>query len=88
MAIAKGRPASGFRVELDRVSEAPLLYRGKVETPESEHPITVEGTDASVVGVDPDLAERVRILVRSVLRHASADGRPAPPRIARWRPGT
>jgi len=82
--IAKGPPETGLRVTLDRTSTAPLVYEGTLETPTRAFAIRVEGD--AVVGCEPDLAEKVRLIVRAALRHADADGRPAPPRITRWRP--
>ncbi len=84
MAIVGDRPESGMRIVLDRVREEPLEYAGRVQTPESDVEIVVVGDD--VRGAPPELAEKVRLLVRSALRHAEADGRPPPARIARWRP--
>lgn len=84
MAIVGDRPENGMRIELERTSLDPLEYSGRVQTPDADHPIVVSGDE--VRGVDEDLAERVRLLVRAALRHAEADGRPPPPRIARWRP--
>jgi hypothetical protein len=73
-----------MRIELELRSKEPLEYAGRVQTPDADHAIVFRGDD--VQGAPPDLAEKVRLLVRAALRHAEADGRPPPPRIARWRP--
>jgi len=84
MPIAKGPPESGFRVVLERVSTEPLAYEGRVETSAKKY--EVRATEDEVSGAPHDLAEKVRLLLRAAIRHAKNDGRPAPDRIARWRP--
>jgi hypothetical protein len=84
MAIAKGRPETGFRIALERATEEPLVYEGTLQTPEGEHAIRIEGD--IVVGCDADVADKIRLLVRTAIRHAESDGRRPPLRITRWRP--
>lgn len=84
MAIVGDRPESGVRIEVELHPGEPLEYRGRVQTPDADYAIVVIGD--AVSGVSEELGEKVRLLVRAALRHAEADGRPPPPRIARWRP--
>lgn len=70
-----------MRIVLDRVGDA---YVGRLSTPTEDFEIRVEGD--TVTGAPAELEEKVRLLVRTAVKHAEADGRPPPPRISRWRP--
>lgn len=96
--ITGGPPRTGFRVSLERPTasapEGPLVYHGKVALPEAEVGVVVAiASDLTVtVTLEPvpagtplsteALAEKVRLLVRQVVRQG--DGPPAR-KIVRWR---
>jgi len=92
--ITGGPPRSGFRVTLERDAGAPLVYRGTVALPTAELGVVAEVADDLSVSVTlepapPDsplettaLAEKVRLLVRQVVRQG--EGEPAR-KIVRWR---
>lgn len=90
--IALERPREG--------DAPPWRYAGNVALPERAFPVEVvvsaEGDvtvtfgapeDASGAGAAPpeDLAEKVRLIVRTAFRQAKADGEPPAMRIVRWR---
>lgn len=96
MAIAGQRPETGARIELTRprraASEdaAPWTYEGHVHVPDASHPLRVtvaeDGTvEVALDGGTADLAEKVRLIVRTSVRQAKADGDAPPLRIVRWR---
>jgi hypothetical protein len=93
MAIVGDHPESGVRFVLERSLElaAPWIYRGDAFTPEARHPLEVhvsQDGQVQVVGADvpPDLAEKVRLLFRTLYRQASDAPGGAPPRkVVRWR---
>jgi len=88
-------------IERDPSGEAPWRYAGAAHLPEGDVPIRVTVSAAGDVEVTvdvggagapglsvasaPDLAERVRLIVRAVFRQAAADGAPPAWRIVRWR---
>lgn len=88
-----------MRVALERPrdpADPPWIYEGAAHTPEASFPlrVSVEGDGAVVVTLAPskegaappqDLAEKVRLIVRTVHRQAKSDGEPPPLRITRWR---
>ncbi len=92
--ITGGPPRTGFRVTLERDAGSPLVYRGTLALPTAELGVVAEvGADLSVtVTLDPAppgsplatsaLAEKVRLLVRQVVRQG--EGEPAR-KIVRWR---
>ncbi|HVJ94348.1 MAG TPA: hypothetical protein VM580_31385 [Labilithrix sp.] len=100
MPIAGERPESGVRIQIERDrsrDEPPWSYSGAAHVPDASFPVTVavdaEG-DVSVVvspsstdGRPPpsDLAEKVRLIVRTAYRQAKADNEPPAWRIVRWR---
>lgn len=97
--IAGDRPESGVRIALEREkqSDPPWNYRGAAHVPFASFGAGVTVTEAGEVTVsltpDPqsgeappaDLAEKVRLIVRTVHRQAKADGEPPAWRIVRWR---
>jgi hypothetical protein len=96
MPIAGDRPESGVRLALERPREEtpPWIYEGAVYTPDATLAARVvvdqEGTVEVSLGeatssVPPDLAEKVRLIVRAAYRQAKADGEPPARRITRWR---
>jgi hypothetical protein len=99
--IAGDRPETGVRIVVERdpsKPDAPWSYAGSAHVPEASFPIavTVDAAGTVAVTVGPaagaaaprDLAEKVRLLVRTAYRQATADGEPPPWRIQRWRGGT
>ena len=94
--ITGGLPESGFRVELERGAEGPpFVYRGRLALPEAFYDLRVEvGTDKQV-GVTlalpeahPEagsLPEKIRLLVRTVVRQTEESGAAPARKIVRWR---
>lgn len=90
MAIVGDRPAHGLRFRLERHEpESPLVYSGEIATPERDFAVRAEVSPEGEIAVTteggPDLAEKTRLLVRTVLKHAASEGQPPPRRIQRWR---
>ena len=98
--IAGERPESGVRIALERDkqrSDPPWNYRGAAYVPAARFGAAVTVTAAGDVEVvlsrddesgqapPPELAEKVRLIVRTVHRQANADGEPPPWKIVRWR---
>jgi hypothetical protein len=98
--IVGERPESGVRITIERDKaqhEPPWRYEGAAHVPDDSFPIAVtvdaDGTVAVAVQesasrrVPPpsDLAEKVRLIVRTAYRQASADGEPPAWRLVRWR---
>lgn len=102
MSIVGDRPESGVRIVLERPREGgpPWVYGGEAQVPDGAFALSVTIDDAGTVVVtfgeplgtssdrapEPDLAERVRLLVRTVYKQYKADGEPPARRIVRWRP--
>jgi hypothetical protein len=84
-------------LERDKHAPAPFRYRGAVYVPdasfEAEVTVTEDGEVDVSLGADPvsraaapaDVAEKVRLIVRTVHRQAKADGEPPAWKINRWR---
>ena len=99
MPIASDRPETGVRIKIERDparAEAPYAYAGAAHVPEASFPVAVvvDGAGQVTVTVEPasdgtrpppDLAEKVRLLVRTTYRQAQADGAAPAWRIVRWR---
>ncbi|MBX3264506.1 MAG: hypothetical protein KF782_32840 [Labilithrix sp.] len=100
MPIAGDRPETGVRIHIERDrarSEPPWSYAGAAHVPEASFPLRVTvdaaGEVAVTVGAEqaggaeapPDLAEKVRLIVRAAYRQAKADDEPPAWRIVRWR---
>jgi hypothetical protein len=95
MGIVGERPESGVRITVERPRDGgpPWRYEGMASTPAEAFAITAmidEGGEVTVA-VDarapPDLAEKVRLMLRAVVRQAKVDGDGAPARkVVRWRP--
>jgi hypothetical protein len=95
--IGGERPETGYRVAIERDSarpDPPWTYTGAAHLPHASFPIAVvvdaEGevtVDFAAGGADvpADLAEKVRLIVRTVYRQGKADGEPPAWRIVRWR---
>jgi hypothetical protein len=98
MGILGPHPETGVRIELERhdgASPPALVYGGVASTPGARHALTVTVGDggsidvalpADVGAAHPELAEQVRLLVRTAMKHAASEGVPPPRRIVRWRP--
>ena len=100
MPIIGDRPESGIRVVLERrgrdprepADSPPWRYEGTVQTPDGETPLraTIEADGVvRVEGPAPELAEKVRLILRTAYKQTKHDdgrGPQAPPRkIVRWR---
>ncbi len=98
MAIIGERPETGVRIAIERPREGgpPWSYAGAAVLPEASYPVRVTVTEAGDVGVElsaatvgaappGDLAEKVRLIVRTVFRQAKSDDEPPAWRIVRWR---
>lgn len=98
MAIIGERPETGVRIAIERPREGgpPWSYAGAAVLPDARYPLRATVTEAGEVGVElepsadaqappVDLAEKVRLIVRTVYRQAKADNEPPAWRIVRWR---
>lgn len=90
-------------IERPRTDGPPWTYQGTAALPDAIFPVRVvvsEIGDVDVVlspasepaadsGIAPpaDLAEKIRLIVRTVHRQAKSDGEPPAFRIVRWRQG-
>lgn len=97
--IAGDRPETGVRIKIERdksLEDPPWRYAGAAHVPEASFPVAVDVDAAGEVTVTispapdgvvppPDLAEKVRLIVRTVYRQAKADGEAPAWRIVRWR---
>lgn len=93
MPVVSGRPSHGVRFILERqqggAGGGGVVYEGQIVTPTGEFSVRLTADASAEVSVetaaDGTLAEKARLLVRTALRHAAAEGE-APPRvIQRWR---
>jgi hypothetical protein len=70
--------------------QPPWHYRGRLATVDAEVPLVVTVGAAGEVALEAELdgvlAERVRLLIRQVVKHALAEEQAPPRRIQRWRP--
>ena len=98
MPIAGDRPETGVRIVVERdasKADPPWTYAGSAHVPDASFPIAVIVDEAGTVavtlgataGATPprDLSEKIRLIVRTAYRQATADGEPPPWRIQRWR---
>jgi hypothetical protein len=99
VAIIGERPETGVRIAIERPREGgpPWSYAGTAALPEAVHPVQVTVSESGDVGVvlapsqeggsapPPDLAEKIRLIVRTVYRQAKSDEEPPAFRIVRWR---
>ena len=100
MPIVGDHPETGVRIQLerDRSREVPPFeYAGAAHVPGRSFPlaVTVEASGEVSVAVSPsaadgappppELAEKVRLIVRAAYRQAASDGEPPAWRIVRWR---
>ena len=98
--IAGERPETGVRIHVERDKsreDAPWSYAGAAYVPEARFPVTVlvDAAGEVTVTISPstddgrsppaDLADKVRLIVRTVYRQAKADDEPPAWRIVRWR---
>lgn len=92
MSLVSPRPDTGARLSLRL--EADHRYVGEVATAAGAIPVLVTVLADDAVALEPGagavldeaMAERIRLLVRTAVRHARADGRPLPTSLRRWRP--
>lgn len=105
VAIVGERPLTGVRIEIERPREGgpPWSYAGRAFLPDATFTTTVRVTEAGDVDVElgpeaeepaatppADLAEKIRLIVRTLYKQARADSDAAGPRapafrIVRWR---
>lgn len=98
MAIIGERPETGVRIAIERPREGgpPWSYAGAAVLPDARYPLLVTVSAEGEVGVElavtaegvaapTDLAEKVRLIVRTVYRQAKADDEAPAWRIVRWR---
>jgi hypothetical protein len=84
-------------IERSREGGPPWSYAGAAVLPDASYPLAVTVSEAGEVGVElapatggdhpppADLAEKVRLIVRTVYRQAKADDEAPAWRIVRWR---
>jgi hypothetical protein len=98
VAILGERPETGVRIAVERPREGgpPWSYAGAAVLPEASYPVRVVVSETGEVGVElavsadgaappADLAEKLRLIVRTVYRQARTDNEPPAWRIVRWR---
>jgi hypothetical protein len=99
VAIVGERPETGVRIAIERPREGgpPWAYAGTAALPDAIFPVEVtvgsEGEVAVVLaparesGIAPpaDLAEKIRLIVRTAYRQAKTDDEAPAFRIVRWR---
>ena len=91
MPITGSHPEKGIRIELSLGKDAANrdCYSGHIVTPEDEFPFAAaisESGDVIVTSAAPaDLSEKTRLIVRTAVRHATAEKSPLPRLIMRWR---
>lgn len=100
MAIVGQRPEAGVRIQIERDAsrdDPPWSYTGAAHVPDASFPLAlvVDGAGEVTVTLSPDasssaeppadLAEKVRLIVRTVYRQGKADDEPPAWRIVRWR---
>lgn len=95
MPIIGDHPERGVRFVLESATAlegAAARYVGAVYTPSEKYALdaSIDGEgDVTVTSDAPaDVAEKARLLVRTMVRHAESEGRPLPRRILRWRPAS
>jgi hypothetical protein len=93
MSIIGDHPEGGVRFDLARrTTTSPWVYAGSLATPGGKHDIVVTVDAAGAASVEsqgslsPELCTRAKLLVRTVVKHATAGTAP-PLRIRRWRSG-
>ena len=97
VAIVGERPLTGVRIAIERPREGgpPWNYAGSAFLPAASFSATVTVSEAGDVDValaderggppPSDLAEKIRLIVRTIYKQAKADGEPPAFRIVRWR---
>ncbi len=93
MGIIGQKPETGIRIDVERPQAGgpPWRYRGTATTADAEFPVAATITLAGEVQVElasvapGELAEKIRLILRAVHKHAAEDGIPPARRIQRWR---
>ncbi len=93
MAIVGQHPDHGVRIVLERQVQGgpPWRYVGDAKIEDASFGVTALLGEDGAVTVDlfgdapGDLAERVRLIVRSAWKHTRSEGLDPPRRISRWR---
>jgi hypothetical protein len=95
MGIVGHYPETGVRIDVEReraVEGPPWRYEGEAVTPSERFRVAALIREDGAVSVElqsgapPGLAEKARLLVRTVWKHAREDEAAPPRRIVRWRP--
>ena len=92
MPIIGDHPEVGIRFVLDRGPEGPpYLYEGAAFTPDQRFALRIavetDGTVKVESDAPPDVREKARLMVRTMVRHAKDEEGAPPRRIMRWRAG-
>ncbi len=78
-----------MRIAIERPREGgpPWRYEGHAYTPDASVEVRVVVAEDGAVEVDapPELAEKIRLIVRAAFKQAAADAEPPARRIVRWR---
>jgi hypothetical protein len=93
MSIVGESPEAGVRWTLERPRDGgpPWRYRGQAAMRDRRLAVAATVSSTGEVSVEvagdapPGLAERARLLLRSVWKRAQADGAAPPLRVSRWR---
>jgi hypothetical protein len=92
MGIIGDHPESGVRFTLERPRDGgpPWVYEGDAFTPTERFKVQArveaDGTVAVEGEAPADVAEKARLMLRTLYKQAKADGDGAPPRkVVRWR---
>jgi hypothetical protein len=100
VAIVGERPLTGVRIAIERPREGgpPWNYAGSAFLPDASFSAQVTVSEAGEVEVvlagvagkggeapPTDLAEKIRLIVRTIYKQAKSDGEPPAFRIVRWR---
>ncbi len=94
MPIVGDHPESGVRFVLERplAGGPPWQYEGHAFTPDARFRLSAEVQDGGAVtvsaeaGAPEEVAEKARLMLRTLYRQAKSDGEGAPPwKIVRWR---
>jgi hypothetical protein len=93
MSIVGQHPETGVRIDVERAREGgpPWRYEGEAVTPAARFRLAATVGDDGTVGVELEagapggLADKARLLLRTVWKHAEDDATYPPRHIVRWR---
>ena len=92
MGIVGVHPETGVRIAVERPRDGgpPWLYRGEAVTPSERFEVVIRVSAEGDVAVEAQaeaphaLAEKTRLVMRAVWKHARAEEVPPPRRVVRW----